>query len=128
MNDLKLKKAIFIRLETPEDLARLAATSVPMGQTAHILRYKIDNSRYALGVIGIMRDYYEYRGIPAFYYVICEEKDACSKAKYISFRITEEGEQVLFVNRNIPGSSLIPIMNLKKPPELISLDGVGDIE
>ncbi|AFH43283.1 hypothetical protein IOK49_00980 [Fervidicoccus fontis] len=109
------KKMIEIELKSISDLARLCATTSPIGQTMHIIRYE-SNNETRLGIIAILRDFYELRGIPIFYYVKCAENDNCKKSHYISFRITENGENVAFADKNIPGTIMIPIIDIKELP------------
>jgi len=116
------RKPLWIRVKRVEDLCRLAATMITMGQPTYLVRIKSSDSPI-VGLLAVYRDYYKFYGVPVFYYAPCE--GSCAERKYVSFKVDESGERVEFVDRAVPGSVMIPIIELDSLPELLT-EKAGD--
>jgi hypothetical protein len=120
-----LKKSMFeeivaIKVASPNDIVRLAASSISLGQFTYLIRFSI-NGKKILGTLAVFRDYYDMKGIPLFYYIDCHDSE-CGESKYASFKIDESGEKVKFTNKNIPGTIMVPIIEFKQPPPFIGIE------
>lgn len=117
---MEIEKALVIKMNSLEDLVRLA-TSISVSQmTTYILKFIYNNKLY-LGLLGVFRDYYKYYGIPIFYYVVLEgsEKDKAIDAKYII--VSTDRDVVEFSKTPKPGLS-IPLITLAQKPVFIPDD------
>ncbi|HDI02025.1 MAG TPA: cren protein [Ignisphaera sp.] len=89
----------------------MASSVAAVMQPTYIVRYKSDNGKTILGFLAVFRDYYNYYGIPMFYYVV-DEDDHFKEAKYILVKLDESGERVEPSRTTKPGYIAIPIINI----------------
>lgn len=117
---MEIEKVLAIKMNSLEDLVRLATSLYVSQMTTYILKFLHNNKLY-LGLLGVFRDYYKYYGIPIFYYVVLEssEKDKAIDAKYII--VSTDRDLVEFSKVPKPGLS-IPLIALAQKPEFISDD------
>ena len=113
-----VRKIQMIPVESIADIARITASSISMNQPAYIVRIKMGSNKVILGSMAVFRDYYSLYGVPMLYYYECRD-DECKSSKYVSFKLDEMGEHVKLTNNNIPGTIMVPIINIEKPPEFI---------
>ncbi len=111
---------VAIKVSTIKDIARLAATSISMGQLTYLVRFKHNSKKKIIGTLAVFRDYYNMYGIPLFYYVECGNKE-CEESSYISFKIDDTGENIIFTNKNIAGTIMIPIIEFAETPKFIEI-------
>ncbi|MEM0380512.1 MAG: hypothetical protein QXX35_02775 [Desulfurococcaceae archaeon] len=117
---MEIERALAIKMNSLEDLVRLA-TSLSISQmTTYILKFLYNNKLY-LGLLGVFRDYYKYYGIPIFYYTVLEgdEKEKAIDAKYII--VSTDKDVVEFSKTPKPGLS-IPLITLAQKPLFIPDD------
>lgn len=115
-----LDKVVGVRLKTFNDLVRLSASSVAMGQSTFILRIKNEN-RNIYGVLAVFRDYYRMYGLPLLYYFIDVEGKIPEEANYVLLRSDESGEKIEFGRGSKAGYVTIPIINVAEAPEFIQV-------
>jgi hypothetical protein len=113
---VKEEKPVWIKIRKTEDLCRLAASIVTMGQPMYLVRIRRNNEVY-IGLLAVYRDYFKYYGIPIFYYTLCE--GPCTEKKYVSFKIDESGEKIEFTDKAIPGTAMIPIVEFETMPSIL---------
>jgi hypothetical protein len=113
---VKEEKPVWIKIRKTEDLCRLAASIVTMGQPMYLVRIRRNNEVY-IGLLAVYRDYFKYYGIPIFYYTLCE--GLCTEKKYVSFKIDESGEKIEFTDKAIPGTVMIPIVEFETMPSIL---------
>jgi len=114
--NIKEEKPVWIKIRKTEDLCRLAASIVTMGQSMYLVRIRRNNEVY-IGLLAVYRDYFKYYGIPIFYYALCE--GPCTEKKYVSFKIDESGEKIEFTDKAIPGTVMIPIVEFETMPSIL---------
>jgi hypothetical protein len=114
----ELDKVVGIRLKTFNDLVRLSASSIAMGQSTFILRIR-NGSRNVYGVLAVFRDYYRMYGLPLLYYFIDSEGKIPEEANYVLLRSDEGGERIEFGKGSKAGYVTIPIINVAEVPEFI---------
>ncbi len=117
IEDLQYKKTIPIRLSSIRDLVRMAS-SVAMMQPTYIIRYKNRDGKTILGFLAVFRDYYNYYGLPMFYYVI-DENDTLKDASYVLVKLDDAGERIEPSKTTRPGYVAVPIINVDKAPEFL---------
>lgn len=110
----ELEKVIAVRVSSINDIARMAASLVSMGQPTYIIRYRSED-RSVYGIFAVFRDYYKNYGLPMVYYHVVEGGEDGDK-NYIAIRSDEVGETVSFVKGPKPGWVTIPIVNVAAPP------------
>ncbi len=110
-----------IKVSSIRDIARLAASSITLGQMTYLVRFRVDGKKI-IGSLAVFRDYYNMYGIPLFYYTECDDRE-CEERHYVSFKIDETGEKLSFTDKNIPGTIMIPIVEFSEVPSFISLEG-----
>ncbi|HIQ03460.1 MAG TPA: cren protein [Desulfurococcales archaeon] len=112
------EKALAIRVNSLNDIARFAATISTLGQPIYILRFKV-NGKYVYGILAVFRDYYKYYGIPLFYYYVTDR--GSEHERYLLIRTDETGERVELSKGVRPGWVAIPIITLTEKPEFIDI-------
>lgn len=113
---IKEEKPVWIKIKRIEDLCRLAASIITMGQPIYFVRVR-NNEETFLGLLAVYRDYFKYYGIPIFYYTSCS--GSCIERKYVSFKIDETGEKIEFTDKAIPGTVMIPIVEFEFLPSIL---------
>jgi len=118
----ELRKVICIELTSFEDLARMAATVMMLGQPTYVVKFN-SNGVDIYGMLAVFRDYYNFYGIPMFYYYVDREgKLKDKKGNYIVVRSDETGERIEISRGSKSGWATIPIINLKSKPAFIPED------
>lgn len=117
----QLKKVLPLKARSLADIARIAATSITMGQPSYFLRLRLGD-RIVLGMLAVFRDYYSLYGVPLFYYIECDGSDSeCAGASYVAFKVDELGETVEYTSVNKPGMVMIPVVELEEKPPFIEV-------
>lgn len=111
-----IEKVISLRTEGPADIARVAASIVTLGQPIYLIHFKHDG-KHVYGMLAIFHDYYDFNGIPIFYYFISES----DLGKYLLVKVDDVGEQVRFSDKIMTGWTAIPIMTLAEKPSFIQI-------
>ncbi|ABN70215.1 hypothetical protein Smar_1119 [Staphylothermus marinus F1] len=114
---MDLEKVIPIKLNSLNDLVRLAATISSPQAMMYILKFKYRN-KLVLGVLGVFRDYYKLYGLPMFYYYTLEKEDAEKVIDKNYIIITSDNEKIEFSKHPKPGLS-IPMITLAEKPLFI---------
>ena len=111
---MEIEKAIPIKMNSLNDLVRLASSISTPQMTTYVLKFTVKDKLY-LGILGVFRDYYKYYGLPVFYYYVVEgeEKEKIMNANYIV--ISTDREHVEFSKNPKPGLS-IPLIGLAEKP------------
>lgn len=113
----ELRKVVAVRVNDISDIARMAASVMTLGQPMYIIRFKHDN-KYIYGILAVFRDYYNYYGIPMFYYYV-DEDNKYANAKYLLLKADESGERVEAAKGSRPGWVSIPVVELKEKPAFL---------
>jgi len=112
-----LAPVVAIKLSSVRDLVRMASSVAMSVQSTYILRFK-KNGRTVLGFLAVFRDYYNYYGVPMFYYAF-DDDDAFSNANYVLVKLDERGERIEPSTTSRPGYVTIPIINVDKLPPFL---------
>lgn len=112
-----MESPVWIKLKRVEDLCRLAASILTMGQPIYLVRMR-EGEEAVLGVLAVYRDYFKFYGVPIFYYTSCA--GPCLERKYVSFKIDDLGERVEFTDRSVPGTVMIPIIEFESMPSILA--------
>lgn len=120
MSEIEPQKVLTLKTATVHDLVRLAvATMSPPQITPFLLKFKY-GGRIIVGLLGVLRDFYKYYGIPVFYYYSFEEKDVnVAEANYII--VSTMDDKIEFSRHSKPGVS-IPLVELAEKPSFIPED------
>lgn len=111
------EKLIPVRVKKINDLARIAAMIVALGQPAYIIRFKSRDDKLAYAIIAVLRDYYKYYGVPMLYYYIDENGVLKGDGSYLLVKVDDQGEHIELSNSTRPGWVAIPVIDLvEKPP------------
>lgn len=115
-----VKKVLSLRVKNLGDMARVAATSITMGQPSYFIRFET-RGRVLLGMLAVFRDFYTLYGVPLFYYIECGGDEGCRSSPYVAFKVDEMGESVEYSNSNKPGMVMIPVVDLEEAPPFIEV-------
>ncbi len=118
MSNEEIRKVLTIKVNSLNDLVRLAMTYTgPTSQSIFLLKFW-DRDKLVIGMLGLFRDYYKFYGLPILYYHICsdEEKMRIKDSNYIV--ISTDGERLEFSRSPKPGMS-IPLIHLAEKPPII---------
>ena len=118
----KPSNVIPIRLKSINDLARMASSTTLMMQPTYVVRYRDDKGKLILGFLAVFRDFYNYYGLPLFYYCLVDERFA--SGNYLIVRSDESGEKVELSKSPKPGFVSVPIIDLDKAPEFLFPKGI----
>jgi hypothetical protein len=110
---MDVEKVMAVKVTSINDLARMAATIVSMGQSTYVLRY-VDGGKTVYGLLAVFRDYYKFYGLPMFYYYVEEGEDRTYK--YLLLRSDETGENVILAKGPKPGWIMVPIIDVVEAP------------
>ncbi len=108
-------KLVPVRVTSINDLARIAASIVSLGQVAYIVRFR-DGGRVVYGLIAVLRDYYNLYGLPMLYYYV-DEGGRLGDGNYILVKVDDQGEHVELAKSTRPGWVPIPIIDLAEKPD-----------
>ncbi len=110
-------KLVPVRVKSLRDIARIAANIVALGQVAYIVRFQ-DNQKNILGLIAVLRDYYDLYGLPILYYYVDEENQYTNN-RYILVKVDEEGEHIQASNTAKHGWVPVPIIDFQEKPPFL---------
>ncbi len=110
------EKLIPVRVGKINDLARIAATIITLGQPAYIVRFKNKDNKLTYAIIAVLRDYYKYYGIPMLYYYIDDGSILKGNGNYLLVKVDEQGEHIELSKSTKPGWVAIPIIDLAEKP------------
>ncbi len=113
-----VQKAIKIRVKSFADLARMAASSIALGQATYIIRY-VDSGNTIYGIMAVFRDYYKLYGIPLFYYYVDTREEIPKDKNYVLIKTDVSGETIEFSKGTKAGYIVVPIIDLYEPPDFI---------
>ncbi|MCE4622980.1 MAG: hypothetical protein F7B19_06690 [Desulfurococcales archaeon] len=115
-------EAISVRVESLEDLVRLASSLA--GRMVVMPVYRFKTSKGAVYFLQMMyKDYYRCYGLPVIYYYLREGDDLeASRVKYIIARADESGEKVEVTDRVRPGWIAVPVINLAEKPVYVPVE------
>ncbi|MEM0505272.1 MAG: cren protein [Sulfolobales archaeon] len=113
----ELRKVIKLRVKSLNDLARMAASVIALGQPTYIVRIK-EGEKTLYGLLAVFRDYFNLHGIPLLYYYV--DEDGSVEGNYILIRSDETGEKVEVSKGIKPTYISIPIINLVESPEFLT--------
>ncbi len=112
----EIRKVIKLRVKSLNDLARMAASVIALGQPTYIIRIK-DGGKTAYGLLAVFRDYFNLHGIPLLYYYVDELGGV--EGNYILIKSDESGERVEIGKGIKPGYLSIPIVDLAELPDFL---------
>ena len=119
---IELAPVVPIKLASIRDLVRMASSAAMSMQPTYIIRFRSRSGKTVLGFLAVFRDYYNYYGIPMFYYAY-DECGEFEDASYVLVKLDESGERIEPSKSSRPGYVTIPIINIEKlPPFLANLD------
>jgi hypothetical protein len=113
----ELRKVIKLRVKSLNDLARMAASVIALGQPTYIVRFR-DSDKIIYGLLAVFRDYFNLHGIPLLYYYVDDSKSL--EGNYILIKNDEAGERVEVSKGIKPGYISIPIIDLVETPEFLT--------
>ncbi len=106
-----------LKVRSLNDIARIIVTYRDLTRTPYIIHFE-SKGRHIYGILMNYLDYYDYNGVPIFYYC---ELDKELKGNYILIKVDETGEHVEVSNSLRPGWLIMPILHLAEKPEFIPL-------
>lgn len=111
------EKLIPVRVGKINDLARVAATIITLGQPAYLVRFQGSNGKTVYAIIAVLRDYYKYYGLPMIYYYV-DEEGKLGNGNYLLVKVDDQGEHIEVSNGTRPGWVAIPIIDLAEKPSI----------
>ncbi len=113
------RKLVPVRVTSINDLARIAASIISLGQIAYIVRFPNPNGEGVVyGLIAVLRDYYNLYGLPMMYYYV-DEKGSMDDGNYILVKVDDKGEHIEVSKATRAGWVPVPVINLQKKPDFI---------
>jgi len=109
------EKLIPVRVGSINDLARIAATIVSLGQPAYLVRFPSSSGEKIYGIIAVLRDYYKYYGLPMIYY-FRDNGSSLGEGNYLLVKVDDSGEHIEVSKSTRPGWIAIPIIDLAERP------------
>lgn len=121
MSKEEIKKVLAIKVNSLNDLVRLAMTYAgPTSQSVFLLKFW-DKNKLIVGMLGLFRDYYKFYGLPILYYHICSEEEILKIKDSNYIIISTDGERLEFSRTPRPGMSIPLIYLAEKPPIIPNL-------
>lgn len=115
MKEDDFKPPIMMRVKSIEDIARFVASAAAMGQPIYLLSFPV-GEKQIYGLLAVYHDYFDYYGVPLFYYHTSEKILA---GKYLLVK-TEETRELVSVGDGVkPGWIAVPIIHLEKVPPFL---------
>ncbi len=115
MKEEEFKAPIMMKVKAIEDIARFVASAAGMGQPIYLLSFPL-GEKQVYGLLAVYHDYYDYYGVPLFYYHISEKTLG---GKYLLVK-TEETKETVSVGDGVrPGWIAVPIIHLEKVPPFL---------
>ncbi|AEM38593.1 cren protein [Pyrolobus fumarii 1A] len=115
------EKLVPVRVSSLNDLARMAASIVTLGQTAYLIRFE-SGGKLVYGLVALLRDYYDLYGLPILYYCTREASDDERKKHYLLVKVDEQGEHVMLSETAKPGWVTVPIIDIVEKPSFFPDD------
>jgi len=115
------KKAWAVRVNSLNDLARIAASIVLTRNPMYVIRFRYEGL-VVYSMMSIIRDYYNYYGVPLVYYYTENDDGDKHRRRYIMVKVDENGEETLLSDRIQHGYAVIPVMDLAEPPPFFPLE------
>ncbi len=109
------RKLIPVKVKSVRDIARIAANIIALGQIAYLIRFT-EGNRTVLGLIAVLRDYYDLYGLPILYYYVDLEGEY-RENRYILVKVDEEGEHLEPANTARRGWIPVPIIDFEEKPD-----------
>jgi hypothetical protein len=122
---LEIEKALVVKVESLNDLVRVAGSIVLSRNPMYIMRFRHGNKTIYL-MLSVIRDYYKYYGVPMAYYYIVENGGDEHRAKYVLLKVDEMGEEIILTNKIRHGYAVIPVLDLAEPPPFFPVEVLGD--
>ncbi len=113
----ELRKVIKLRVKSLNDLARMAASVVAVGQPTYVIRVK-EGEKTVYGLLAVFRDYFNLHGVPLLYYYVDEHGSL--DGNYILIKSDEAGEKVEVSKGFKPSYISIPIVDLAESPDFLT--------
>jgi len=110
------EKLVPVRVESLNDIVRMAASIAMLGQSTYIVRVKMGGGRRLYGLVALLRDYYDLYGLPLLYYTIVEDGGENDDKHFVLFKVDEQGEHVELSRGMRTGWVSIPIIDLAELP------------
>ncbi|MCE4604817.1 MAG: cren protein [Aeropyrum sp.] len=111
--------ALAVRVQSLEDLVRLASVNAARMAISPIYRFRFKDSTVYM-IQTVYKDYYRQYGVPILYYYAGEGEE--SSPKYILVKVDEEGEKVEKSDGVKPGWLAVPVVNLSEKPSYVPDD------
>ncbi len=115
MKDEDLKAPVAMKVRALEDIARFVASAAGMGQPIYLLSFPL-GEKQVHGLLAVYHDYYDYYGVPLFYYHLSEKT---VEGKYLLVKTEETRETVSIGDGVKPGWIAVPIIHLEKVPPFL---------
>src|SRR5712692_4863315 len=90
MKEEELKAPIMMKVKAIEDIARFVGSAAGMGQPIYLLSFPL-GEKQVYGLLAVYHDYYDYYGVPLFYYHTSEKTLG---GKYLLIKTEETKETV----------------------------------
>ena len=111
----EIRPAVTVKVSSLGDLARLASSNAARMFVMPVYSFRHEGKRVFM-VQTVFKDYYKLYGIPIIYYYVSDDDKT---AKFILWRVDEQGERVNLSDKSMPGWVVIPIINLERKPAFI---------
>ncbi len=115
MKEDEFKAPILMKVKALEDIARFVASAAAMGQPIYLLSFPL-GEKQVFGLLAVYHDYYDYYGVPLFYYHVNEKM---IEGKYLLLKTEETRETVTVGDGVKPGWVAVPIIHLEKHPPFL---------
>ena len=115
MKHEEFKAPIMMKVKAIEDIARFVASAAGMGQPIYLLSFPL-GEKQVYGLLAVYHDYYDYYGVPLFYYHMSEKTLG---GKYLLMKTEETKETVSLGDGVKPGWIAVPIISLEKVPPFL---------
>ncbi len=115
MKEEEFKAPIMMKVRAMEDIARFVASAAGMGQPIYLLSFPSEEKQI-YGLLAVYHDYYDYYGVPLFYYHTNEKN---LEGKYLLVKTEETRETVSIGDGVKPGWIAVPIIHLEKIPPFL---------
>lgn len=111
----EFKPPIPMKVRAIEDIARFVASAAGMGQPIYLLSFPL-GGKQIYGLLAVYHDYYDYYGVPLFYY---HSSEKTLEGKYLLVKTEETRETVSIGDGVKPGWIAVPIIHLEKAPPFL---------
>ena len=115
MSEKDLREPVVLKVKDIEDLARFVASVAASGQPIYVLRFP-HSGKHIYGMLAVYHDYYDFYGMPLFYYY---ESDREIAGKYLVVKSEDAKESVSFSDGIKPGWIGVPVIALESAPPFL---------